>query len=616
MSQNVTFNGIVYSIPELGDWNWGQSVTDYLIAISSGVLQKIGGSFHISNEIDFGGEAGIKSSYYKSRSQNVATIGTIRLASSDVISFRNQSNTENLIIGINSDNQLTFNGIPFAAANVNPGVIGRFSYYVDVSVLDDFSGLSVDGENIVMAGGSFRLSSGSVNIPSLSFSNDTNSGIYSVGNDNIGFVTNGQLRWSINPSGILVGNDSFSLIQLPNGSANNPAFSFSNSSNSGWYLSSGNIITLSSFGTPVMNSNGSAVFFNVPAAPNSDLLTTLGTSSRRWSAIYVGDGSSSNPSFTFGADLDTGFYRLTSDTISITCGGSTAWNIGGSSGNFSAAGSGVIRTSQGSAASPSLSFVADSDTGIYIPSSNANTLCFSTGGVLQWSIDSTGSFSGGNTSARICLPNGTASVPSLSFLNDSNSGIYSVSDDNIGFSTGGYLRWTLNPAGVLIGNTGTSSIRLPNGSVSAPSLSFSNSTDSGWYLATGNVISLSASGTAVMNSNGSAVFFNVPPAPNSDLGTTLGRTDRRWSVIYMANGSISVPALSFGSDTDTGIIRNGENVFSIIAGGVVRLQSFATTNANEVCLELWDVTAGGLKRVYRGDANSGGSGYRILRILN
>lgn len=78
------------------------------------MLQKTGGTFTLSNEVDFGATAGLKSLYYKSRTTNVATVGQIRLARADVISFRNQTNGANLDLGVNSSNAITFNGVVLA----------------------------------------------------------------------------------------------------------------------------------------------------------------------------------------------------------------------------------------------------------------------------------------------------------------------------------------------------------------------------------------------------------------------------------------------------------------------------------------------------------------------
>lgn len=111
MSSTVSFNGSTYIIPATGDTGWGSNVSNYLIAIAAGCLQKTGGAFTLSAETDFGASFGLKSLYYKSRSANVATSGQIRLNNnSDSVAFRNFANTLDLYLQVDTSNRLIFNG--------------------------------------------------------------------------------------------------------------------------------------------------------------------------------------------------------------------------------------------------------------------------------------------------------------------------------------------------------------------------------------------------------------------------------------------------------------------------------------------------------------------------
>lgn len=110
MVVELDVNGTTFNYPESRDENWGDAASQWAEAITVGTLQKIGGSFPLSNEVDFGGTAGLKALYYKSRTDNPASAGQVRLARADVISFRNQANSADLDLGVNSSNQLTFNG--------------------------------------------------------------------------------------------------------------------------------------------------------------------------------------------------------------------------------------------------------------------------------------------------------------------------------------------------------------------------------------------------------------------------------------------------------------------------------------------------------------------------
>lgn len=112
MSQNITLNSQVYIIPDVGETGWGQNLTNYFVAIPAGVLQKSAGLFTLTADVDFGASFGIDALYYKSRTASIATAGQVRLAKTDTIDFRNNANSANLALGIDSSDRLTFNGTP------------------------------------------------------------------------------------------------------------------------------------------------------------------------------------------------------------------------------------------------------------------------------------------------------------------------------------------------------------------------------------------------------------------------------------------------------------------------------------------------------------------------
>jgi hypothetical protein len=110
LARNITFNGVVYTIPDVGDDSWGLNLTNYFVAIPQGVLQKSGGAFTLSGEVDFGANYGLIVAYLKSRGINPASTGLIRLNLSDIIAWRNNANSADLALAINGSDQLTFNG--------------------------------------------------------------------------------------------------------------------------------------------------------------------------------------------------------------------------------------------------------------------------------------------------------------------------------------------------------------------------------------------------------------------------------------------------------------------------------------------------------------------------
>jgi hypothetical protein len=110
---NLVVNGVSFAYPIVGDQQWGSAATNWAIAVTSGMLQKAGGAFTLTSEVDFGSTYGVKVAYLKTETTNVADAGWGRLAKTDVINWRNNANGANLSLGINGSDQLTFNGSSF-----------------------------------------------------------------------------------------------------------------------------------------------------------------------------------------------------------------------------------------------------------------------------------------------------------------------------------------------------------------------------------------------------------------------------------------------------------------------------------------------------------------------
>lgn len=110
MAVNLVVNGVAYPYPNTADELWGDNATNWAIAVTSGMLQKAGGAFTLTSEVDFGNSHGIKALYFKSRGTVPATTGAVRLAVSDVIAWRNNANTLDLPLAVDGSDNLTFNG--------------------------------------------------------------------------------------------------------------------------------------------------------------------------------------------------------------------------------------------------------------------------------------------------------------------------------------------------------------------------------------------------------------------------------------------------------------------------------------------------------------------------
>jgi hypothetical protein len=113
MSVNLTINGQVYAYPEQGDApGWGTNATDWATAVTTGMLQKAGGLFILLDDVDFGANFGLIAKYYESRSASPSQAGVFRLGNDETLGWRNFADAGDLELGVDSSDQLTFNGSP------------------------------------------------------------------------------------------------------------------------------------------------------------------------------------------------------------------------------------------------------------------------------------------------------------------------------------------------------------------------------------------------------------------------------------------------------------------------------------------------------------------------
>lgn len=176
------------------------------------------------------------------------------------------------------------------------------------------------------------------------------------------------------------------------------------------------------------------------------------------------------------ANTEARFYYNTSTNLPKFYNGSS-WENFASFGGFAA----------GSAGAPSINFSGDSDTGFYNLSSGETT--YSSNGTAVITFESQG----------IRTISGSAALPSYTFGGDENTGIYKVSTDQIGFTTAGTVAFRLGTAAAVF--EGTDGFYLANdGSASLPAMKWLGDTNTGILRAgdtgTGAYIEVSVNGTA------------------------------------------------------------------------------------------------------------------------
>ncbi|MBN2452300.1 MAG: hypothetical protein JXR77_18080 [Lentisphaeria bacterium] len=201
---------------------------------------------------------------------------------------------------------------------------------------------------------------------------------------------------------------------------------------------------------------------------------------------------------------------------------------------------GKVSLPDGTPGSPLFAFADDGDTGLY--RAGENVLGFTVGGVERARIDADGTLV---TSARVCVPDGTAAAPTVTFSSDTNTGLYRVGTDSMGFATNGQKRLGIDGAGTV---AVASTLALADGSAAAPSLAFTADANTGLCRVGADSLGLVTGGQQRLGID------------------AVGKVSVASSLV-LADGSAASPIVTFASDPNTGIYRIGADQLSFAAGG-------------------------------------------------
>jgi hypothetical protein len=198
----------------------------------------------------------------------------------------------------------------------------------------------------------------------------------------------------------------------------------------------------------------------------------------------------------------------------------------------------------GSATVPSITFDNDLDTGIYNP--NANEIGFTTAGTARLIIDANGQVRTGGL--------GTANNPVYTFNSDPNTGIYSPGADQVSISTNGTERLRIDATGQV------EAVSL--GTAAAPVYSFTTDPNTGLY-------SPGADQVAISTNSVGRLFIDA----SGNVG--VGTSSLSHRLVVSQNNSGGVAAIHLPEDESTILgstantnIKMGGNM-TVSAGGVL-----------------------------------------------
>lgn len=298
-----------------------------------------------------------------------------------------------------------------ANTSLSIGGINKFSIATGAS--GSVRALTVDNTSITSAL-PFYAPAGSASAPSHSFENDTDTGLYATADN--------RLRMAAGGVQALVVGDTFLAPQVPtlttDGSAAAPAYSFSNDTNTGIYRWAPDSIGFAAGGSQSVGIDANA--------------------------LYTKDGTASLPALSFLSDPNTGMYRVAADDLGFAVNGIRVLRLQASTGMWNE--NGQFFNPDGAVGTPSFSFAADSNTGIY--RIGADELGIAAGGTQVADF-----YSGGLilSTGTLFVPDGAAGTPAIRFSNDQDTGIYREGADSLGIATGGSNRVTVGP-GVQVGS--------------------------------------------------------------------------------------------------------------------------------------------------------------------
>lgn len=497
-----------------------------------------------------------------------------------------------------------------------------------------------------------RFLDGTAGAPGIAFYDDQDTGLYRIGANNFGMSTGGTLRWDLSTTRVtqnvpltIVANDGLFVRPI------NALTTVEGLHVTVQRVGDGADITLGFWEGQVASVDTGFRFF-MDGSPAGDAEFSFyrqhaAGAAEVWSVLRetagidfieqarIKQGSVSALGLAFTGDADTGIYASATDSIGIATGGSQRMGIG----TASIRGLLPFRGVDGTAGAPSFAIFSDDDTGMY--SSGTDALGFSTAGSQRMGI--------GTASIRGLLPfrgvDGSASAPSFAIFNDSDNGMYLTTTDSLGFSTGGTLRLTISTTQF----TGTLPWRGQAGTAGAPSLSFSGDTNTGWFNDVADELAAATGGTERLRISTAAFLATLPwrgqngsngaPALSFSGDTNTGiynvgadnigvatngtlRWDISTTAITMtlpqlgAAGSNTAPAYSFSGDPNTGAYNSGGDQFSIAANAVEVARFDANATAGNTRFMIYDVDNATLERVSVGAADSGGTGFKVLRIPN
>jgi hypothetical protein len=353
--------------------------------------------------------------------------------------------------------------------------------------------------------------------------------------------------------------------------------------------------------------------------------------------LWAPNGTAALPALTFGSDLNTGIYRVGADNLGVSTGGALRWDVTAARTYQSI--TQVIEMALADSSKQQFINLLSNNTGLSDNATLEISARVGAAGLNQgWQFgiwDALPSYplsppDAAGTGFRWVNATTVVNQPDLVFFSHNNSAagteIYrhrynlaqmlfasgSAGAPTIGFSaalTSGFFWDTAGGTGVSLSVGGVARVRTESGqmlvavptraldgSAGAPAYSFNSDNDNGFYYIGTNSFGVSVGGTLRLTYSTTAFTATLP-----------------W---LAPAGNAGAPSHSFSGDPDTGIFSQAANALGLAAGGAEGARIDLSAVAGNTRLLVYDVDNATLERVTVGAADSGGTGFKVLRIPN
>lgn len=343
------------------------------------------------------------------------------------ISTSFSTNANNVNISTQDTTPTTYN-VTFTG-----GASGMNNLNIDTTALRYTPSTSTFETPIVNSTTAVRGGNGSAGAPAFSFSGDTNTGMYNITADTLGFSTGGSEKMRLYSNGSLGINNSSSPQAL-------------------LHLGATNVQpTLFAGVVPVGDQSGGYLTLYTPTAGASYYGTF------RFTSVSTSDGDSYGNS-TFYCDAAEGFQVYSvgsgsgaSESSMYLSPSGTNIAVGNSSNlNLKAHNNSSINIGTYTATGGAINLLTRSTSSLYIDTAQRVGIGKTTGINAKLDINGNTIVSGTlDVTSIVETGNGSAAAPAHSFIGDTNTGMYNITADTLGFSTAGSERLRITAGGAM-----------------------------------------------------------------------------------------------------------------------------------------------------------------------